>query len=290
MNTAKCVILRLYYLEVASIIGFKHPTTPLGMLYMSDYQQRIFIIGHHGAGKALLAKTLAEKWGWQFVDADFGLEAKVGRTLSEIAGEQGEKMIYNCQSDILASLINQCNIVVTTDASMVCDENCRKLLSGECIIYLQVSTCKQIERTSHQSMPLLPVDDAKHFFDQLHGERDHLFNQIASLVIDSDDSELDNHVLNIERFVFNDAILTSRRLTIAEKDRIVFHKSLHTPIRLSEQQAACLMLVAQGKTSKEIASQLNISPRTAEGYLAQIMELLGCASSKELIALYHSKP
>ena len=52
---------------------------------MSIYK-RIFIIGHHGAGKALVAKTVAEKLGWQFIDTDFGLEAKIGRKLSEIVG------------------------------------------------------------------------------------------------------------------------------------------------------------------------------------------------------------
>jgi len=49
-------------------------------------------------------------------------------------------------------------------------------------------------------------------------------------------------------------------------------------------------LLAQGKSSKEIARMMNISYRTVEGYLAQAMEQLGCVSSKELIALYHHKP
>ena len=50
---------------------------------------RIFIIGHPGAGKALLAKTVAQALGWRYVDADFGLESHIGRHLHEIFGEQG---------------------------------------------------------------------------------------------------------------------------------------------------------------------------------------------------------
>jgi len=49
-------------------------------------------------------------------------------------------------------------------------------------------------------------------------------------------------------------------------------------------------LLAQGKSAKEIAQQLDISYRTVEGYIEKIMELLGCTSSKELIALYHEQP
>jgi len=32
---------------------------------------RIFIVGHSGAGKGVLAKALAEKLGWQFMIAQF---------------------------------------------------------------------------------------------------------------------------------------------------------------------------------------------------------------------------
>ena len=46
--------------------------------------QRIFIVGHHGAGKGLLAKTVAQSLGWRFVDADLGLESHVGRHVNEI--------------------------------------------------------------------------------------------------------------------------------------------------------------------------------------------------------------
>jgi shikimate kinase len=61
-------------------------------------------------------------------------------------------------------------------------------------------------------------------------------------------------------------------------------------VQLSPQQALCLKNLAQGKSAKEIARELHISFRTVEGTLAKLMELLGCASSKALIALYHDRP
>lgn len=33
--------------------------------------KRIFIVGHSGAGKGMLAQAVAEKLGWQFIDANF---------------------------------------------------------------------------------------------------------------------------------------------------------------------------------------------------------------------------
>lgn len=158
---------------------------------MNKYK-RIFIIGHPGAGKALLAKTLAEKLGWQFIDADLGLESRVGRTISEILGQESEESFYHCESEILAHQLKQENIVVTTDASIVLNEKNRQLLSEEFVVYLKVSTPVQLDRTSHQ--PLLPMKDWKLFFDQLHAARDQLYEQMASMSVDSDDSALEKHV------------------------------------------------------------------------------------------------
>lgn len=66
--------------------------------------KRIFIIGHPGAGKGLLARTVAENLGWSFVDADIGIEFLVGKTLQEIIGHEGAKSFLQTQFDILTAL------------------------------------------------------------------------------------------------------------------------------------------------------------------------------------------
>jgi len=52
---------------------------------------------------------------------------------------------------------------------------------------------------------------------------------------------------------------------------------------LSEREAEVTKLLAQGLTMKEIAQQLNVSPRTLETYRARAMEKLGLKSRAELI-------
>lgn len=110
--------------------------------------QRIFIVGHPGAGKALLAKTVAQELGWRYVDADLGLEFHIGRSLNKIVGEQGQQAFYDCQFDLLTTLCAQEQIVVTTDGSVVCSEKNRQLLGNEFTVFLEVSTPVQITRTS----------------------------------------------------------------------------------------------------------------------------------------------
>ena len=248
--------------------------------------KRIFLIGHPGAGKALVAKSLAEKLGWKFIDADLGLESRVGETTHDILG-QGEKDFHQCQYEILVEICKKDNVVVTTDASIVCSEKSCELLSKELTVYLKVSTLIQIERTSHQAEFLLSRADRNHFFEKLHHERDASYQKISSMQVDSDNSTLDDHVLSIMKFISEDGL--KKVVDLDLKDLIFFHKVMHTPVQLGMQQALSLKYLAQGLSAKEIAREMNLSFRTVEGTLAKVMELLGCSSSKELIALYHAK-
>ena len=66
----------------------------------------------------------------------------------------------------------------------------------------------------------------------------------------------------------------------------VFHKHLKMPVHLTRRQSDCLVLLAEGKTAKEIAGILGISHRTVEDYFETIRKQLGCSSNKKLIAEY----
>jgi DNA-binding NarL/FixJ family response regulator len=52
---------------------------------------------------------------------------------------------------------------------------------------------------------------------------------------------------------------------------------------LTPRQREVLQLIAEGRTMKEAASILNISPRTAESHKYEIMQVLGAKSTAELI-------
>lgn len=251
---------------------------------MSKYK-RIFIVGHPGAGKALLAKSLAERLGWQFIDADLGLELKIGRTLIETLGAEGQKTFQETEFKILQSFCEKENIVVTTNGSIVCANKNRQLLSAEFTIHLQVSTDVQIDRTARNPSPLLSIN-LKSFFDALHIERDQFYNQIATVCVDSSDNALEKHVVEITNRISQQK-KPSYNTKLQKNDYLIFHKTKHTPVNLTEQQAICLKLLTKGKSSKEIARDMRISYRTVEGYIADITELTGCGSSKELVALYY---
>ncbi len=147
--------------------------------------KRIFIIGHMGAGKFLLTEALAKKLGWGVIDANPSLERYIGRSLNEILGKHGEEALHRCEAEIISHYIGKEHIVVVLEEAVIATEENRKLLSSEFVIYLKVSTSTQLERMKGGRTPLLPIADMKAFLNKQHLERDHLFEEVATLTIDS---------------------------------------------------------------------------------------------------------
>jgi shikimate kinase len=143
-----------------------------------------------------------------------------------------------------------------------------------------------LEVIKKPSLSLHNNDGLKSLLNIIH-ERDAFFREVANIEINTDDGSIDAHVMA----VVNDAILYESvikdgSIKIDELDLVHLHRITHKPVKLSEQQAVVLKLLAHGKSAKEIAQDLDISYRTVEGHLANIKEILGCSSSMDLISLY----
>ena len=147
--------------------------------------KRIFVVGHMGAGKALLSEALAKKLGWQFIDANPSLERYIGRNLSEILGPQGEAAFHQCEAEILTHYMSIDQVVVVLEEAVIATEENRKLLSSEFVVYLKVSVATQIERMQGGRVPLLPIADINAFLEQQHRERDSLYEEVATLIVES---------------------------------------------------------------------------------------------------------
>ena len=153
--------------------------------------KRIFVVGHMGAGKALLSEALAKELGWRFIDANPSLERYIGRSLNEILGEQGEEAFHRCEAEIIAHYLGEEQVVVLLEEAVIATEENRKLLFSEFVVYLKVSTSVQMERMKGGRIPLLPIVDLKAFLDKQHRERDGLFEEVASLTVESSSVEDD---------------------------------------------------------------------------------------------------
>lgn len=146
---------------------------------------RIFVVGHMGAGKFIFAEALANQLGWQIVDANPSIERYIGRQTKDILSEQGEAAFNRSQADVISHCIGKENIVVLLEECVVSSEQCRALLSSEFVVYLKVSISTQLDRMKTGRIPSLPIEDMKSFLEKQHHERDTLYEEVATLIVES---------------------------------------------------------------------------------------------------------
>lgn len=154
---------------------------------------RIFLIGQSGAGKGILAETVAKKLGWTHVNMDYALEPAIGRSMKETLGEQGEASFLNSITEMLKYHTTKENIVVATDDAIIFQEEAQKILADEFTVFVDVSLQIQYERLNN-SRPYLPVDDYAAYLENLRSKRNELYKQVASFTLNSDDGDIDKHV------------------------------------------------------------------------------------------------
>lgn len=93
-----------------------------------------------GAGKTTLAKKLASKLGYQWIDTDQEIEKKEGVKVSEIFEVRGEAYFRALEKQLIDKLIPTENRIVATGGGLPCFNNLMETLN-------QLGTTIYLERT-----------------------------------------------------------------------------------------------------------------------------------------------
>src|SRR5262245_50004838 len=97
----------------------------------------VFLIGYRGTGKTSVARLLAEKLGWQWVDADEALEKKHGQSIREIFAVAGEAGFRDREERLFEELSRLKNHVIATGGGVVLREaNRRRLQEAGKVVWL----------------------------------------------------------------------------------------------------------------------------------------------------------
>lgn len=89
---------------------------------------RIWLIGPRGSGKTTLARLLAHRLGWDWLDADRVLEAQAGRTIRAIFESDGEPSFRDLESAVLGELARLERHVLATGGGVILRPENRELL------------------------------------------------------------------------------------------------------------------------------------------------------------------
>jgi shikimate kinase len=97
----------------------------------------IFLIGYRCTGKTTVARLLAQKLGWDWIDADSVLEARYGKNIRQIFADEGEAGFRDKEEQIFAELcqLQRC-VVATGGGAILRDVNRQRMRSAGNVIWL----------------------------------------------------------------------------------------------------------------------------------------------------------
>lgn len=157
---------------------------------MSDAALRIFLVGYRGTGKNTIARFLAERLGWNWVDADTLLEERARKTIRQIFAEEGEAAFRERESNLLEELCRRERYVIATGGGIVLRDVNRRRLKAEGICVWLIADAATIwqriesDVTTAERRPALTVGGRAEI-EQLLAAREPHYRKCADLIVDT---------------------------------------------------------------------------------------------------------
>ncbi len=156
----------------------------------------ITLIGYRGSGKTTVARPLAERLGWAWVDADTVIEQTAGRTIRDIFAQQGEPAFRELERQVMAELLGRDRLVIAAGGGAILNPETRTrvALAGP-VIWLQASLPTlqariQQDVTTAERRPNLTNSGGLTEIAQVLAIREPLYRSCATLTIETDVSPI----------------------------------------------------------------------------------------------------
>jgi shikimate kinase len=123
--------------------------------------QNLALIGFMGTGKSSVGQIVAAALHFTFLDTDQLIEARTGKTVSQIFTEEGEPAFRRLETEIVRELESRTRHLISTGGGLPANaDNLASLKSHALVACLWASPEKIWERVRHQShRPLLHDPD-----------------------------------------------------------------------------------------------------------------------------------
>jgi shikimate kinase len=158
-----------------------------------------YLIGMPGSGKSTIGKEVSQKTGMLLIDADFYLEEKENRKISEIFKEVGEDFFRCLETKYLKELSDNENIIISTGGGVVIkEENIEIMKKSGKIIFIDTPCEKILENSSLSDRPLLSGDKNKIY--DLYNSRYEKYKKNADFIY-INDKDINSAVDKISKYI-----------------------------------------------------------------------------------------
>jgi len=175
--------------------------------------KNIVLIGFMGSGKSTVGRELHQRLGYSLTDMDRLIEETVGKKITEIFKEEGEKVFRDFETLQLVEIAKQTgkrHIISTGGGIVIRPENRSLLRKLGYVVWLHAPEDVIFERTSkNKERPLLNHQDARERITSLLAERKPWYRETAHLKVDTaglDSSEIAAGILESARYYFTNAV------------------------------------------------------------------------------------
>ena len=144
----------------------------------------IALIGFMGAGKTSVGRLVADQLHFDYLDTDEIIQARTGRTITEIFSTDGEPAFRKLESELVAELADRTRIVIATGGGLPTNPaNLASLKTHALVVCLWASPEKIWERVKNQThRPLLHDADPQKKIRELLAAREPFYRQADVLL------------------------------------------------------------------------------------------------------------
>jgi shikimate kinase len=150
------------------------------------------LIGYRATGKTTVARILAQRLGWEWIDADIEIERRAGKSIARIFAEDGEPAFRDLEVEVTGDLCQQPRLVLAAGGGApMRAENRLAMGNGGTVVWL-----KALPETIHRRMtgdattagrrPDLTAQGGLDEIVQLLARREPIYEETADFAIDTE--------------------------------------------------------------------------------------------------------
>lgn len=160
----------------------------------------VALIGFMGTGKTAVGEALAKRLDRKFVELDWLIERKAGKSIPDIFQQDGEVAFRDLEIEVTRETAREKNLVIACGGGIVLNKiNIDRLRENSVIVYLTASPRAILKRVSSEEgqRPLLEVANPTLTIRELLRFRKPFYERAADIRIDTSKLDIDSVVAQI---------------------------------------------------------------------------------------------